>query len=529
MGKTVEKDKINKSKADKIGPPKSNADKKYLINTLEELSAWLRSLTYDDIQKILSGEYSEIKNRVAKESNIDVEISPVRLRGVRGQKQKGRRSSIHKFAVTTEITKYMDDALSIRQFFDRGLINAWDFEERKDIVVCSRRRGDILEEYRFDKEVIDYKGKRYVPSPTRMGRDLLSTLQLFQEKKTNPLSFSWKEKERTLGYSADQIKNMGGGDIERDRMAFIQLSEMRFYRWKIDKDGEKRLQVIDHPSPYETIWLPTKPGEKYGVLIRASYLKSMDPKTYTIKPGKFKMLSQNPYRGHYVESRAFEFLEKDVHGRSLEIKAETILRNKLDIPDSRWKRPEYCLGWIDRWLQVAKNEGYNFEIENAYKMPDGTIKKTGSKSIINLLKKIDLEDMRDHLIPKKSGNKVDEKPIKIHDETLAGDCRKWKITFFSPIRPKYELSGRGKLLAVDIISWLYDLNDFGIKNPRDRAQFEMESFIKFLHEDEVETIFKEVRESPTLFTVDADGRTINGATTLWNTLKKRKAEKYGDG
>lgn len=65
----MEKDEINKSKADTIGPPKSNADEKWLANTADELSALLRSLTYyrslspDDLQR-LSGELAQVQVRL---------------------------------------------------------------------------------------------------------------------------------------------------------------------------------------------------------------------------------------------------------------------------------------------------------------------------------------------------------------------------------------------------------------------------------------------------------------------------------
>jgi len=465
--------------------------------------------------------------QIAEELEIDVETSVARLRRVRpARKGKRKKSGGQRFAVPTGIVKYVDDALSIRRFVEEGLSKDFDVEERKDIMVFSRRRGDILEEYRFDKDVIDVKGERHIPSPAGMRRDLLSTIKLLHEKKTNPFSFTWKEKEQALGYSDDQIKNMGGREIRRDRQAFIQLSEMRFKRFKIDKDGEKRLQILAHPSPYEMIWLPTDPGGQFAVLLQERYIKGLDPKTHELKPGDYKMVSQNPYRGQYVEERAFEFLERDVRGRSIEIKAETILRDKLKVSADYWKRPGKCADWIDQWLQVAKNEGYAFEIENQYKAAGGAIRKTGNKAVIDTLKKRDLAEIRELFIPKRTAGQDESKPKKIHDETLLGDCRKWKITFFSPVKPQHELTEDGKLLAKAVTAWLYDANDFGIKNPRERTLRQIESYIRHLDVDPVAAIYKDVRDSPTLFSVDEDGRNINGAARLWKALKALRAEKF---
>jgi len=422
--------------------------------------------------------------------------------------------------LTKELSDFEEGALSPVRFLERQMTEDFDTEIRKDIVVFSKKQGQYLEEFRFDKDSINFKGKMKIPSPQRMKRDLRASMKLLLEKGENPFSYSDKERLLALGYTEDEIKQASGRDYENARLATIQLAELKYKKWLVDKDGNKKLVRIKQLSPYEDLQLPETPGKQYSLLMRDSYLKSLNTVTFELKKGRFKTLPQkNPYAGQFVEEKAFDFLQKSVKGRNLEIKTETILTGKLNIQTKDLQRKKLCLSYIDRWLTVAKEEGYLFEIDNSYRGKDKRIQRTGKNQIIDFLKAKTLQEIEGLF-------GAELKTKRITDPDLLGDCRKWKITFFSnKFELKFKLTDMGKLLAQAITYWLHDENDFGIKNPPERTRTQLESFIRWLGEDEVRLIFDETRENPELFE-EVDGQIVNQSATLWNKLKAARTAKY---
>lgn len=455
---------------------------------------------------------SDLMAEVLKEYGFKKELKKRRA--------KGKKSYTGKIYLTKELSDYEETALGPHRFFKKEMIEQFDVEERKDIVCFTKRKGDYLEEWRFDKDVVVYDGKEYIPSPKTMQKDLRASAKLLMEKKENPVSFIMKEKMMAVGFAEEELKNLSGREYKQMINAFVQLSTLRYMKWKIGKGGKKKILHIKNLSPYEEIWLPENPGDKYAFLIREGYIRSLDPRTYQFKSGTFKELpAVNPYRGKFIEEKAFDFLEKDVKGRSLPIKAETLLRDKLGIQDLQRKGGRN-LKYIDRTLTVVKNEGYHFDVDNTHRGGDGKIKETGKKTIIDYLKKRNLKEVMNIL-------SLELKDRKIQDESLFGDCRKWKITFYSPIKPEHKLTDEGVLLALKITNWLHDpANDFRIRNLRERTEPQIKSFIQLLGYEAVEQAWIYAKEEVSLFEKTGDGQLINQATSFWQELKKRKRAKY---
>lgn len=439
------------------------------------------------------------------------------------KRTKRKKSYTGKIYLTKELSDYEETTLGPHRLFKKEMTEQFDREERKDIVCFTRRKGDYLEEWRFDRDVVFYDGKEYVPSPKTMTRDLRAMGKLLMEKKGNPFSFIIKEKMMAVGFTEEELKNLGGIEYKRMINAFVQLSTLRYFKWKIMGDGKKKILHIKNLSPYEEIWLPEYKGDKYAVLFRESYLGSLDPRTFQLKPGTFKELpAVNPYRGQFVEEKAFDFLEKNVKGRSLEIKARTILRDKLGIQEQDLQRKGgRNIEYLDRWLTVAKKKGYHFNINNTYRGGDGTIKETGKRTIIDYFKKRNLEEITNIF-------SLELKDRKIQDESLLGDCRKWKFTFFSQAKLKYELNDEDLLLALQITRWLHDENDFRIRNPRERTETQVKSFIQLLGAKAVERAYIEAKEEDSRFEETGNGQLINQATLFWNYLKKLKKTKLAN-
>ena len=437
------------------------------------------------------------------------------------KKAKRKKSYTGKIYLPKELSDYEETTLGPSRFFKKEMREQFDVEERKDIVCFTKRKGEYLEEWRFDKDVVVYNGREYIPSPKTMQKDLRATGKLLMEKRENPFSFIMKEKMMAVGFTEEELKSLGGTEYKRMINAFVQLSTLRYFKWKIMKDGKKKILHIKNLSPYEEIRLPEQTGDKYAVLVRESYWGSLDPRTFQFKPGTFKELpATNPYRGRFIEERAFDYLEKNIKGRSLDIKGETILRDKLGIQDLQRKGGRN-IEYIDRCLTVAKKEGYSFEIDNTYRDRCGEIKETGKKSVIDFLKMRTLEETKELF-------KSELKDKKIQDESLMGDCRKWKITFFSQAKFNYELTDDDLLLALRITRWLYDENDFRIRNPRERTEAQIKSFIQLLGAEKVERAYIEAKEEDSRFEKTKDGKLINQATLFWKYLKKLKEAKLAN-
>ena len=430
------------------------------------------------------------------------------------KKAKGKKSYAGKTYLTKELSDYEETALAPHRFFRNEMIEQFDREVRKDIVCYTKKKGDYLEEWRFDKDVVFYDGREYIPSPRTMQKDLRATGKLFMEKRENPVSFIMKEKMMAVGFTEEELKNLGGIEYKRMINAFVQLSTLRYFKWKIMPDGKKKILHIKNLSPYEEIWLPENRGDEYAVLLRESYIRSLDPRTFQFKPGTFKELpTANPYRGQFIEEKAFDFLEKNVKGRSLPVKAETILRDILGIQEQDLQRKGgRTIEYLDRFFTVAKEEGYSFEIDN---------KGTGNKIIIDYLKKRNLKE-----IVKLLG--LELKDRKIQDESLMGDCRKWKITFFSPPVSRHELTDEESLLVLQIIQWLYDENDFRLINPIERAKPQLKSYVQLLGYEAVKQAWTYAKEEVSLFEKNEGGQLINQATQFWNELKRLKRAKHAN-
>jgi len=438
------------------------------------------------------------------------------------KRAKGKKSYTGKTYLTKELSKYEETTLGLHRLFKKEMTEQFDVEERKDIVCFTKKSGDYIEEWRFDKDVVVYDGKEYIPSPKTMQKDLRYSAKLLMEKKQNPVSFLMKEKMIAVGFTEEALKKLGGREYKQIINAFIQLSTLRYMRWKRGPGGKKKILHIKSLSPYEEIWLPEHPGDEYAFLLRESYVRSLDSRTFQFKPGTFKELpAANPYRGKFIEERAFDFFEKDVKGRSLEIRTETLLRDKLRIQEQDLRRKGgRTIEYLDRCLTVAKSEGYHFDIDNTHRRGDGKIKETGKKTIIDYLKKRNLKEIMNIL-------SLELKDRKIQVESLFGDCRKWKITFYSPIKSEHKLTDEGVLLALKITNWLHDpANDFRIRNPRERTEPQIKSFIQLLGYEAVEQAWTYAKEEVSLFEKTEDGQLINQATSFWQELKKRKRAKY---
>ncbi len=430
---------------------------------------------------------------------------------------KRRKSSTGKTYLPKEFSDYQEIALSSYRFLERTMEEGFEREEGKEILKFKRVRGNYIEECRFDKDVIEYGGKKHIPNIASMRRDLIAKGVLYMEKKQNPYSFTMKENMMARGYTEEELKDVSGVYYQKALRDFIQLAAFRYMRWIKKPDGTKKLVCIEN-SPYQKIRLPERKGDPYTVHLRGELIKSLDPNTFRLTPGRFKTLPiANPYQGQFVEERTFNFLEKDVRGRSLKIKAETFLRDKLGIQEQDLHRKGgRSIEYLDRALTVVKNEGYLFEIDNTYRDRNGEMKKTGKKGVIDFLKKRTLEEIKVFF-------KSELKDKKIQDESLFGDCRKWKFTFHSPKKSKHKLTDGDILLALKITKWLHDpRNDFRIENPKELTEVQVKSYIQLLGSEAVERAYIEAKEENSLFEKTEDGQRINQGTQFWNYLKEIK-------
>jgi len=378
----------------------------------------------------------------------------------------------------------------------------FDFEMKKDIAVFKKETGDIIEEYRFDKEAIyNEHGKEYIPNPkglTDAGRALF---KLLQEKGSNPFSYFPKENLLAYGYTEDEIKQLPGITWQRTKQATIQIAEMRYKKFKITKDGKKKLLTIIN-SPVAYVDFPDERGKPVTAMINPEHLKHWNEKTAEFLPGTYKMLPPpiNPYSNKPVEKKAYDWLIKNVRGRNLTIKAETILKEKLGTPESDYKRKKLCLDRMARWLKTATQEGYHYIVN-----PRGS----GSLHFIKLLERYDLKQIESVL-------KSELSTKRLTAPSLLGDCRRWTIEFFSPVTLKvdYEPTEADGALIENMLAFLYDENEFGIRNPREKTEKYLILYLAKIGLDDVKGIYEDIKASPDLFSQVGDKRVNKGAQLI---------------
>ncbi|MFC2168171.1 hypothetical protein ACFLRW_04230 [Acidobacteriota bacterium] len=415
--------------------------------------------------------------RLEKEFDVTLDVTTIKKR------PKKRKVRSGKISLPPKQTSYESEVLSPHGFIERTMTESFDIDIDEKVVTFSKKTGDYLEEFTFLKKGTEYKNKSNIPDPKDMKGDLRASMKLLLEKRTNPFDFTSKEKLIAHDLPKDKLKWTGGRDYEQVIVPFIHLATMIYSKSKIGKDGQEKLLRLKHLSPYEEIHLPENKGDKFGVLIRASYLRNLEIETGESEPGEFKQLPLiNPYQGQFVEEKAYEWLESEVQGRSLKIEVSTILKNRLRMQSQDYQRKNICLEYIDRWLKVAKEEGYYFIIEPGNEdIPD---------NIVNLLQDYDID--------------------RITKQYALGDCRQWKIQFDSPLKVEYELTDFGRILAEAMIGYFYDDNNFGIENPIKKTRMFFHYFIRKLGEEKVQEIFEDVKKN----------KDTNKAALLFDTMKQ---------
>lgn len=387
-----------------------------------------------------------------------------------------RRRLPKKTYVTQELTKYEDVALNSVRLLERQSLERFDKEIKKDVIVYTRREGDLLQEYIFDKTVVDIENKRHTPSTRAIRSDVRATLSIAYQKDKNPVAFTAKEKMKALGFAEDQIKKPTSRHYEMVKIPFIQAAAFRFYEWRIvkDKDGkEKRklLQIIN--APYERIKIPEKKGEKYEADISARFLRHLGIGNGELEAGKYKSISRhNPYRGRIIEERFFEWLEMNVKGRRLRISVERILKDILKIHSPDYQRKKLYQSYLGRCFAVTKEQGYDFEIDTKGEGP-------GGQAAAHLLQRYTFEEIE-----------------KRRPDLDLGDCRKWIITFEFQTKELHPIGPEDEKFIEGMIDYFYDELRLAIENPREKTRDYFRFYIQRFGRDPVAEIFEDVKESP---------------------------------
>ena len=469
-----------------------------------------RFMTLDEQSELVESgmdpvRYARLIRKYAKKYGLELP------KGLKLKRARRKRKEVPGTAIVpTELIQFEEIIRSGGPYSSLLKEREFDREIRKDIIAFKKQTGDILEEFRFDKESIyGEEGEILYPNPEGLKNSARAFFTMVLDKKESSFDFSMTENLLAYGYPEEEIHKLGGSIKRRIKQSNIQLAEMRYKKFKVKPDGNKKLLFIIN-SPIAFLKIPDERGKLYSVGMNVEYLKAYLTDDWKLKPGTFKRVLSpvNPYRGKPIEEKAFEWLIANVKGRNLKIKAETILKDKLSTPDHKFKRKEYCLERICRWLKVARESEFLFRINP---------KDSGTQKYIDLLERHDLDRIKTTL-KDALGTK------KITDPDFLGDCRKWEIEFFSPIQKKAEISETEGHLAERIITWLYYDNEFDLANPEEKSRGYLHFYIKKLGEEKVREIFEEIKLSDEEF-IEKEGKKINKATMLFNRLKWEKEQK----